>query len=72
MQRQKPLQYYGVRRLLSVLSSKSYGHFLPILVFLTFILVRKINPEQRFMFAYTTLGVLPTSFLAKGIMVAFF
>lgn len=35
-------------------------------------LIRKINPEQRFLFAYTTLSAIPGSFLIKGIMVAFF
>ena len=34
--------------------------------------IRKINPEQRFLFAYTTLGIIPGSVLIKGIMVAFF
>ena len=35
-------------------------------------IIRKINPEQRFLFAYTTLGIIPGSFILKGIIVAFF
>ncbi|MBU1296723.1 MAG: hypothetical protein KJ609_11675 [Gammaproteobacteria bacterium] len=35
-------------------------------------IIRKIDSEQRFLFAYSTLGIIPGSFLVKGIMVAFF
>ena len=34
--------------------------------------IRKINREQRFLFAYTTLSLIPGSFLLKGIIIAFF
>lgn len=52
-----------------------YGMALSLVLFaILFLLavIRKINPEQRFLFAYTTLGIIPGSFLLKGIIVAFF